>query len=356
MLEVKIKRKLKGFNLDVEFAIGREPLAILGPSGAGKTMTLLSIAGLVQPDEGFISLNDKVLFDSARNINLPPQERKVGFVFQQYALFPHLTISENIAYGIKHLDKREIKERVERLLQMVHISGLGHRYPRQISSGQQQRVALARALATEPELLLLDEPFSALDTVRKERLEMEMLSLQRSYHGNMLFVTHDLAQGYKLGTRMAIYDAGKIIQFDNKEYVIAAPVNRVAARLTGVKNLLNGIIVEVRKEDVMVNVPGLGKTIRSSAQDVTKLSTGQQITVGIRPEYIQLAGAESENTVSLTVDRIVAGVTSMDCRFLNGKPDFTLRASLFRAQCRELAGGCECLVYLPPEHIVIITE
>lgn len=357
MLEVKIKRKLPGFTLDIDFKIDREILAILGPSGCGKTMTLQCIAGLVRPDEGFISLNGKVLYDSARGINLPPQERKVGLVFQQYALFPHLTVEQNIAYGINHLSKKEINERVERLLALVHIQGLGKRYPRHLSGGQQQRAAMARAMATEPELLLLDEPFSALDTVRKERLEMELLALQRSYRGNMLLVTHDLAQGYKLGSRIAIYDSGRIIQFDNKEQVINAPVNRVAARLTGVKNLIDGTVVEITDEWITVNIPGLGKTLQALKKNKSKISVGQQVTVGIRPEYIQFVETRRENTFLLTVDRVVAGVTSMDCRLLlDSNSDFRLRASVFGAQCRQLTDGGECLVYLPPEHITIITE
>jgi molybdate transport system ATP-binding protein len=357
MLTVKIKRALPGFKLDVEFAIDKEILAVLGPSGSGKTMTLMCIAGLVKPDEGFISLNNKVLFDSDHGINLSPKERGIGFVFQQYALFPHMTVEENVAYGINHLDKKKIKEKVAALLDSVHVQGLGKRLPRQLSSGQQQRVALARALAPEPELLLLDEPFSALDTIRKERLEMELLAIQQSYKGNMLFVTHDLAQGFKLSSRMAIFDSGKIIQFGEKDRVINAPVNRIAAGLAGVKNLIPGVISEVRVNDVSVDVPGLGKTLRAKLQNGLKLTVGQHVTIGIRPECIQLNENGVENSVSLIVDRVVTGVAFTECRLLaDSNSDFRLRASFFRTQCERLAVGDNCKVYLPPEHITIIIE
>jgi molybdate transport system ATP-binding protein len=150
MLEVRLKKKLPGFSLDVSFSANHEILAILGPSGSGKTMTLQCIAGLLKPDEGYIKLNDKVLLDSDKGTNLPAQMRKVGFVFQNYALFPHLTVNQNIGYGIRHLPAQEINNRVTELLDKMNIQKLGHRYPKQLSAGQQQRVAVARALATEP--------------------------------------------------------------------------------------------------------------------------------------------------------------------------------------------------------------
>jgi molybdate transport system ATP-binding protein len=178
VFEVNIKRKLPGFTLDVSFCANQEILAILGPSGSGKTMTLQCIAGLTEPDEGYIKLNDKILFNSISKINLTPQMRKVGFVFQNYALFPHISVYDNIAFGIRHLPKSEIKERIFNLLNKMNINELAYRYPKQLSGGQQQRVALARAIAPEPDILLLDEPFSALDTQVKERLEIELLSLQ----------------------------------------------------------------------------------------------------------------------------------------------------------------------------------
>jgi molybdate transport system ATP-binding protein len=257
LLEVDLKKSLPGFNLDVSFSINQEILAILGPSGSGKTMTMQCIAGLIQPDEGYIKLNDKVLLDSARGTRLKPKERRVGFVFQNYALFPHFNAEDNIAYGISHLTKNEVKIRVTELMDKMHITGLGHRYPRQLSAGQQQRVALARALAPEPEVLLLDEPFSALDSQVKERLELELMNLQNFYKGNILFVTHDLSEGYKLASKIAVYESGHIVQCDFKNRVIESPNNRTVARLTGVRNIMRGSIETISGSTVQVKVPEL---------------------------------------------------------------------------------------------------
>ncbi len=223
MLEVKIRKSLPGFSLDVAFNADREILALTGPSGSGKTMTLLCIAGLIRPDEGYVRLNGKALWDSVRGLSLPPRQRKVGFVFQNYALFPHLTVYDNIAFGIRRLPRREVDERVSRLLAGMNIQGLGHRYPGQLSGGQQQRVAVARALAPEPEVLLMDEPFSALDAHVKECLEDELLALHNFYQGTVLFVTHDLAEGYRVSSRIAVYESGRILQCDSKQRVIAEP-------------------------------------------------------------------------------------------------------------------------------------
>jgi molybdate transport system ATP-binding protein len=181
LLEVAITRTLPEFRLDIKLSVNREILSVLGASGSGKTMTLLCIAGLLRPDQGFIRLNGRTLFSSESKIALPPQKRKIGFVFQNYALFPHLTVEENIAYGIGNLTKKEQAKKVAELLEIIHIPGLKKRYPAELSSGQQQRVALARAVAPEPEALLLDEPFSALDSFRRERLEFELLNLQKYY-------------------------------------------------------------------------------------------------------------------------------------------------------------------------------
>jgi len=359
MLEVKIKRKLSGFSLDVDFSIDREILAILGPSGSGKTMTLQCIAGLIRPDEGFISLNGKVLFDSEKHVDLTPQMRKIGFVFQHYALFPHMSVRENIAYGVRGLSRRETADRVKLLLDKMHIQGLGHRYPRQISSGQQQRVALARALAAEPELLLLDEPFSALDTVRKERLELELAELQSTYKGNMLFVTHDLAQGYKLGSRIAIFDAGKIIQFGYKDEIITAPANRLVARLTGFKNLLEGTVTGVQGDNVRVIVPELGKELKVVSDIASSLVKNQRVIIGIRPEYLRLTDREGENVFGFTVDQVVGGVTSISCRMKVNKETavpYYIEANLTKSQENLVEPGGECFIYLPPEHIAIVTD
>ncbi len=357
MLKVDIKKRFSDFSLAAEFSIDREILAILGPSGSGKTMTLQCIAGLLKPDEGHIELNGKVLFDSKKEVNLPPQKRNVGFVFQNYALFPHLTVTENIAYGIRNLPANEIKARIKQLLEMVHIQGLASRYPRQLSSGQQQRTALARALATGPEVLLLDEPFSALDAMRREQLEFELLELQNSYKGNMLFVTHDLSQGYKLSSRIAVYESGKVIQFDSKENVIASPASRTVAKLTGFRNLIEGSIVSKAGPEVVINVPGLEQLLKVAAGNCDNLGIDQKATLGIRPEFIRLVDSSGENTVQLRVARVVENIVNFTYYFYIKDNPANYLEVLFPKSGQILpAEGQECYLCLPPEHLVIIKQ
>ena len=180
MLKVNIQKELKEFDLDVDFELKSKRLGILGPSGCGKSMTLKSIAGIVNPDDGFISLNDTVYFDSSNKTNLKPQKRNVGYLFQNYALFPNMTVEENIAIGLgKDCDKNHLSEIIKRF----HLNGLEKRYPRQLSGGQQQRVALARIMAYGPDVILLDEPFSAMDTFLKEQLRLELVNSLRDFDG-----------------------------------------------------------------------------------------------------------------------------------------------------------------------------
>jgi molybdate transport system ATP-binding protein len=357
MLEVKIKKTLPGFNLEVDFTIDQEILAILGPSGSGKTMTLKCVAGLLEPDEGRIALNGRVLFDSAARINLPARERKIGFVFQNYALFPHRTVVENMSYGIRRRPRHEVAARVLWLLEKMHIEGLGERYPRQLSSGQQQRVALARALSCEPEVLLLDEPFSALDTPRRERLEVELLAMQDFYRGDILFVTHDLAQGYKLGSRIAVYESGQVAQMDSKHRVITRPANRTAARLTGFRNLMEGRVNRVGDAGVWVDIGGLGVILRVANGGDTGVIAGQEVAVGIRSEHVRPVALAGENTVYGTVTRVVEGVTTL-YYYLRPAPasgEGELEVSLSKTEKSDMLNGGSYHFSLPPEHLVIIT-
>jgi molybdate transport system ATP-binding protein len=359
MLEVKIKRALDGFNLDVEFSVNKEILSILGPSGSGKTMTLLCVAGIIRPDEGYIKLNGRVLFDSDKGICLSAQTRRIGFVFQNYALFPHLTVSENIAYGIRNSSRQNIEDRVEQLLEKMHIPDLGHRYPRELSSGQQQRVALARAIAPKPEVLLLDEPFSALDTPRRERLEYELIALHEFYKGDILFVTHDLAQGYKLSSRIAIYESGCIVQCDNKYDVISTPNNRTVARLTGVKNLMKGHVTGIEGSNLHIIVPELDQPLRIVARKDLNVSLNQPVTIGIRPEYIHITENHGENTLSCRAGEIVEGISNIHCHFYTDTDEnrkHKIEVKFPGTSPHILTEDRSYYLCLPPEHLVIIPE
>ncbi|RJO60490.1 MAG: ABC transporter ATP-binding protein [Dehalococcoidia bacterium] len=359
MLKARIKRALPGFELDVDFCLNRELLAVLGPSGSGKTMTLQCIAGLTRPDEGRIELNGKVLFDSAEGINLAPQKRRVGFVFQNYALFPHMTVSENVAYSIRHLPASEISEKVGRLLNIMNVSPLAGRYPRQLSAGQQQRVAIARALAPDPEVLLLDEPFSALDSQLKERLELELLALQREYRGSMLLVTHDLAEGYKLGSQIAIYQAGRIAQCDTKQKVFAQPVNRTVARLTGVRNLMDGAVARIEPPYLWVHVTAWNTGLKALAGEDSHLTLGQKVAVGIRPEYVDLRRSDGENVFSSRILQVVEGISSVTYRLhvdSDQQAKHYINAAISKSSAICVEDGQTCLLYLPPEHLIVIPE
>ena len=356
MLEIKIKSKLPGFILDVSFSVNQEILAILGPSGSGKTMTLRSIAGLTHPEEGFVRLNNKVLLDTSKGIDLPARSRKVGFVFQNYSLFPHLTVHQNIAYGINHLSRYNAEDRVADLLDKMHISQLAGRFPRQLSAGQQQRVAVARALAPEPDVLLLDEPFSALDTMVKERMHLVLQAVQNFYKGDMLFVTHDLSEGYKLGSRIAVFESGRIVQHDSKEKVIFNPSNNTVARLVGFKNLIAGTVAGSNENAAWIKVPELG-LIRTPPQKDIKLTADQKVTLGIRPEYIELRTQHAENTFEGTMERKVDGVSATDCYFhikRAGMNPISIVAMLNKTALASLRGEKYAYLYFPPEHVVII--
>jgi molybdate transport system ATP-binding protein len=359
VLEVIIKKKLPDFYLNVSFSVNREIISILGPSGSGKTLTLQCIAGLVNPDEGYIKLNDRVLFNSEAGINLPPQVRKVGFVFQNYALFQHLTVNQNIAYGISNRTGQEIQERVSNLLQKMNITKLGKRYPAQLSAGQQQRVAIARALAPEPEILLLDEPFSALDSLVKERLQLELQSLHNFYRGNILFVTHDLAEGYRLGSKIAVYETGRIAQYDDKEKVVAFPSNHTVARLVGYKNLLKGRIIDVKGSSIWIKVPELAGNLKAKVNNKPNIMTDQNVTIGVRPEYITFTDHPGENIFSGVIDRIVQGIAATTCYcHITGvsDPQHYIMVILPWADTKNIQERHECYIYLPPEHVVILQD
>jgi ABC-type sulfate/molybdate transport systems ATPase subunit len=235
-LEVAIEKKVAGFQLAVEFATDAAPLGLLGPSGSGKSMTLRAIAGLETPDRGRIVLNGNVLFDSARKINLSARERRIGLLFQNYSLFPHLTVAENIAFGLRHVSEAEKKRRVAEQIAAAHLLGLVERYPAKLSGGEQQRVALARALATEPAALLLDEPFSALDTHLRGALERQLRETLATYGGSTLFVSHNLEEAYRVCEKIVVLANGKVAAQGPKEEIFRHPPTIEVARVTGCKN------------------------------------------------------------------------------------------------------------------------
>lgn len=235
-LEVKVKKKFKGFHLDVEFNNDNECMGILGASGCGKSMTLKCIAGIVKPDSGRIVLNGKVLFDSKKRINLSPQRRKIGYLFQNYALFPTMTVEENILCAISKStqDKHQV---IKEKLESFQLEELGKRYPHELSGGQQQRVALARMFAYEPEMVMLDEPFSALDSYLKDILQQQLMDTINQYGRETIVVSHSRDEIYKLCGELAVMSEGKILLKGSTKEIFDDPSRVEAARLTGCKNI-----------------------------------------------------------------------------------------------------------------------
>jgi molybdate transport system permease protein len=236
-LEIRVEKALETFNLEVGFCAGRGALGLLGASGAGKSMTLRMIAGIVAPDRGRIVLNDRVLYDSATGEKISAAHRKIGVVFQDYALFPRMTVTENIGFGLSRLPNRERKARVLQHLERMHIAELANRYPAEISGGQRQRVAIARCMAIEPDALLFDEPFAALDPHLRRQTEEQLRETLAGYNGAVIFVTHDMEEAFRFCSDLLVLDSGKVIASGPKHQLFERPKTVVAAQLTGCKNI-----------------------------------------------------------------------------------------------------------------------
>lgn len=286
-LEVDLQKKLAEFSLDIRFSCGAEIISILGASGAGKSMLLKSIAGLVRPDEGRVVLNGRTIYDSAAKVFATPQQRRIGFLFQNYALFPHLTVAQNIAFGLGRLDK-EARRRVMEMLEKFHIVELKDRYPPQISGGQQQRVALARTMAVDPEILLLDEPFSAVDVYLKNQLQKEMFDFLKQFSGPALFVTHDIDEAYRLSDRILVLHRGKVEAMEDKANLFRRPPTLAGARITGCRNLA----AYTRLNEYEIEVEDWGN-IRLHSEQAVPLERG---FVGIRSHHLyQIETADQVN-------------------------------------------------------------
>jgi spermidine/putrescine transport system ATP-binding protein len=267
-----------------------EFLFLLGPSGCGKTTSLRIIAGLVKPDSGNIHI------DGTRMNNIPVNKRKLGMVFQNYALFPHFTVFENIAFGMKLLKtpKDVISKKVKEILSLVRLDkSFEVRYPSNLSGGQQQRIALARAIATSPNVLLLDEPFGALDRKLRKEMQVELKELHKKLGITLIFVTHDQEEALTMGDRVAVMHNGKIVQLDSPEGIYERPATRFIADFIGETNLLEGKIVEFLKDNTSVEIDKHLK-IRAVPHEGV-LSTGASVTLSIRPEKIKISNQKPEN-------------------------------------------------------------
>ena len=230
-VSVRFMKDLQGFTMDISWEAGKEIVVLFGPSGAGKSMTFQAIAGLTPLNEGKISVEGKLFHDSGKGVNLPPQKREVGYLFQHYALFPHMNARQNILYG--HSDPESASEELMEMVALFHLEGLEMRYPGELSGGQKQRVALARALMRKPKILLLDEPLSAIDLSVRKTIRSELKALQRRLSIPMIVVTHDLGEALTMADRLIVYDRGRVIQAGPPMEVVEHPADEMVAELVG---------------------------------------------------------------------------------------------------------------------------
>lgn len=301
-LTVDIRKGLSQFDLEVSFEVGSETLGFLGASGCGKSMTLRCIAGVETPDEGRIVLNGRVLYDSAAKIDLSPQERKTALLFQNYQLFPNMTVEQNIAAGIDlRTPADERRAKVARQVERFALEGLERRFPLHLSGGQQQRVALARMLAAQPGILMLDEPFSALDAHLKSQLETDLQELFETFDGPILYVSHDIDEAFRFCDRIAVVDQGHVCEIGPTEQIVNHPRSLEGLRLSGCKNIAPAVRIGAHT----VRAPEWGVELQT-----TDPVPDDVAYVGYRASFLQriddpaaFAGAR-ENLIPCTVEHV----------------------------------------------------
>lgn len=351
-ITVDIKKKIGEFELCAKFQAGDETLAILGASGCGKSMTLKCIAGIETPDQGKIVLDGKALFDSEKKINLRPQQRKTGYLFQNYALFPNMTVSENIAAGI-FAPKREKEKRVAEKIKAFYLDGLEDRYPSQLSGGQQQRVAIARMLAGEPQILMLDEPLSALDSYLRWKLEQEIMETLDRFPGTALYVSHNRDEAYRICSRIATMSDGRIHSVQGKQEMFAAPQTLTAALLTGCKNFSHA----ERLSEFELRALDWGVTLKSSSPVPQGLRY-----VGFRAHFFQPAHPGEKNVIACKKLRVIEDTFSFILSFCNaetpgaGEGWSQLRWELEKEEWGKLAQSDEIYLKFPEDRIILLTE
>lgn len=346
-LSVDIQKQLGGFRLQIQFEAEEERLALLGASGCGKSVTLRCIAGVMTPDEGKIVLDGITLFDSAAKISLPPQRRRVGYLFQQYALFPNMTVAQNIAAAVRDRGKRE---RVSsELLRRFQLKRVADQRPGQLSGGQQQRTALARILASEPRTLLLDEPFSALDSYLKYQLELEMMETLDQFPGTVLWVSHDRGEVFRSCQRVCVIDRGQSCPVQDLSQLFHTPGTEAAARLSGCKNFTDAV--------------PQGDRVFLPEWDLT-LDCGRPVSpgvrrMGVRARFVHAARPGEPNAFPCAVARVVDDVfTTIVLLHPRGaaRDAPPLRMELDKAAWRALEEKEEFTAAIAPRDILLFEE
>ena len=350
-LSFDIRKHFPTFDLELSLDVGPETIGFLGASGSGKSLTMRCLAGLETPDEGRIVVNDTVFFDSAAKINLTPQTRKTAMLFQNYMLFPNLTVAENIAAGLsRNVSKTDAKAIVDAQLKLFGLKGFGKRYPIRLSGGQQQRVALARMLAAQPGILMLDEPFAALDSYLKSALEQDLLDLFERFEGTILYVSHDIDEAFRFCDRIAVIEHGRLAELAPINDIISHPATYATLKVSGVQNISAARYLD----DHTVEACAWGLTFTT-----TQVALRDVAYLGIRAAYVRQARMEAVNVFELEVSRV------SDSRFEHSVilkfPSSTGFILWTIDKCAGYEGklpqrGDRVSVYIPPDCIYLVTR
>lgn len=344
-LSVDIQKQLGSFQLNVRFEAENERLALLGASGCGKSVTLRCIAGILTPDAGKIVLDGVTLFDSAAKTDLPPQKRNVGYLFQQYALFPNMTVRQNIAAAVR--DRRKRRAAAEEKLRQFQLEDVAEKKPWQLSGGQQQRTALARILASEPKAILLDEPFSALDSYLKYQLELELTETLEQFQGTVLWVSHDRGEVFRSCQRVCVLDKGRSHPVQTLDGLFRRPDTEAAARLSGCKNYADAV-----PKGAAVFLPDWDVTLDCGVNVPPEVRR-----IGIRAHHVRLADAHAENALPCAVVRVVEDVFSTivllrPVRAAGNAP--LLRMELDKAAWQAVPDRDQITVSIAPQDILLL--
>jgi len=361
MLQARLKRTFApgsdsgGFSLDLEFTASQGVTVLFGPSGSGKTLTLDAIAGFVKPDEGRILLDDQILYDAASLVHLAPQQRNCGYVFQNYALFPHMTLRQNLEFGAERRPRLERHRRVGEMLERFRLNDSAGRRPHEVSGGQRQRCSIARALIGGPRLLLLDEPATGLDAPLRAEFYEVLRQVQTDFKTPMLLVTHDLAECFELAEEMIVLRDGRVIQKGPPRHILDEPANLEIARLLGAFNLLEA---EIRTLD-----PG---------RDISRLQAGEfelqgpyfpghlkgdRVTLCVRPEQLKVAGRNGKpeaNQIPAELKRVVERPHGLRLEFTSPAFPVAIRVNVSRPEYERQRENREWVIEFPADALRVV--
>jgi ABC-type Fe3+/spermidine/putrescine transport system ATPase subunit len=335
-----------------------EFVTLLGPSGCGKTTTLRCIAGLERPDGGEIRIEKEIVASAERGLHLPPEQRNIGMVFQSYAVWPHMTVFDNVAYGlrVRRLGRAEIADRTRKALQLVGLAHLAERYATRLSGGQRQRVALARAIVYNPKVILFDEPLSNLDAKLREHMRVELTRLQHEVGITSIYVTHDQSEALVMSDRVVVMNEGVIQQVGDPFTIYTKPANAFVASFIGAANLLEGRLLGRTGDVCEVEVP-LGRDrapLRLRAAGGEGASPGQRIVLSLRPEDITLHPARPADAVNVVEGEVLETVylgTFLDCRVRLGGCEVSVQID----HDEQLTRGQRVFLTFRPDHGLCLT-